>query len=131
MIDVTKREMRRAFSLHVESAGNASNLSERLLLIYAAETGLKALLMDQRKANIASQLPLIAELGHDLRGLLKELRARPTITVRVTRTIQKVPQHVECRSLHQAFRYGVELEDGDSVVLDLKAVCDWIRERMR
>jgi hypothetical protein len=131
MLHVSRREFHRAFVAHLSAAGNGDSGSTRLLLTYAAESGLKALVLEERRVDITSKLPLIHELGHDLRALLKELKARPNLMIRRTKTRQTVVQSVDCAALHQAFRYGIDIDDSAGVTADLKAVCDWILERMQ
>jgi hypothetical protein len=113
------------------AAGASDTMPERLLLIYALECGMKALIMKERGAEITSELPLIINIGHDLRECLKALYAPPRLTLRNTKTKQKSKQDVRPSVLHQAFRYNIEVEDVTDITAELKEVHEWLKERMR
>jgi hypothetical protein len=130
-LHTTRREFERGYRDNTRTAGPGQTAPERLLLIYGLECGLKAQIMKERRAENTSELPLISEIGHDLRECLKALRAPADLTLRVTRTIQKKQQLVKNSLLHQAFRYGIELEDSADVVAELQKVRRWLTERMR
>lgn len=130
-LHATRRELRRSFSDNLEASGDCGSPPEALLLVYALESGMKSAIMTERSADHTSQLPMIEEIGHDLRECLKALRAPAKLTIRATSTRQRLRQVVSPTNLHQAFRYGVELEDRDGIVDDLQAVRKWLMERLR
>jgi hypothetical protein len=130
-LDTTRREFERGYIANTRTAGAGLNAPERLLLFYGLECGLKAQIMKERRAEITSELPLIREIGHDLRECLKALHAPADLTLRAARTIQKKQQLVPNSLLHQAFRYGIELDDSAGVVAELQKVRRWLIERMR
>lgn len=131
MIHATRREFERGFRTHIEHCKVCTNASTRLLLFYAIECGLKALIMLNHRVDHTEKLPMIEMLRHDLRECLKQLRAPATLQIRNTNTRQQVKQFVSPDQLHQAFRYGIEVENASEVIGDLNAVRDWIIKRMQ
>lgn len=129
MLMTTRREMERAFRTHSVQCNAGSSGSHRLLLVYAAECGLKALIMQNARADDTRKLPQ-GGFNHDLREGLKQVRAPGILTVRGTITRQRTPQTVVPQNLHLAFRYGVHVEDEPGVVADLTAVILWLQERV-
>lgn len=67
MLSVTRREFERAYRAHLAKCAVVGGTSERLLLFYAVECGLKALVLQSRKADDSSKLPSGFQIGHDLR----------------------------------------------------------------
>jgi len=114
----------------LDASGDCANAPKALLLIYALECGMKSVIMTQRSADHTSQVALIEEIGHDLRECLKALRAPAILRIRNTKTKQKAVQDVMPRNLHQAFRYGVDIEDRNKVIEDLQAIREWLEERV-
>lgn len=125
MIHATRREFERAFRFHLSLAGTCVTTSQRLLLVYAVECGLKALIMANEGVEITSRLK--TDIGHDIREGLKRLRS--TLVVRQVRTQQQVPQLVQPRQLHEAFRYAILIDD-QQVIPELIRVVEWIRQRL-
>ncbi|MEW1828926.1 hypothetical protein [Streptomyces sp. NPDC088196] len=121
MVDVGVRQLERSRD-RLEQGGEVlvdvdDQATGGLLLFYSAECGLKAEVMRRRGLRDTSQLP--EELRtHDLRALAQELRlspetqdalkgcARPRVN---GRALQKVESH----ALHEAWRYGADLEADD------------------
>ena len=130
-LHATRRDLDRAYLANIKAVDTCSGGPASLLLFYGLECGLKAVIMKERGANITSELPLIAEIGHDLRACLKALNAPATLKLSSTRTKQERTQTVANPLLHQAFRYGVELEDGKEIIEELKKVHEWLIRRMR
>lgn len=138
MLNVSRREMTRAYR-ELEKAARHLNAAEQqdpactrpgyLVLFYAAECGIKAALMKERKAETSVALDEDARIGHDLRKGLKQLGWRGELRKNY-KTRQKAPQDVSSDRLHEAFRYGVELDDEAAVVNELKIVVSWIKERL-
>lgn len=129
MLITTRREMERAFRTHCSYHGLNNSSSHRLLLVYAVECGLKALIMQDRRVNDTQGLAPDYDISHDLREGLKLVRAPRVLAIRRTITKQKNPQNVFPKELHQAFRYGIHIEDEPGVVDDLKKVVAWLKEK--
>ena len=132
MLRATRREMEKSHRIHRTSSNAGSSASQKLLLVYAVECGLKALLMHEHRVDTYSDLPEAAKINHDLREALKQLRAPASMRVRtVTTRHQRNPQEtVHPNELHQTFRYGIPIADETDVIADLNSVAEWIKERL-
>jgi hypothetical protein len=65
--------------------------------------------MSQHKVSQYSTLPADAQIGHDIRAGLKQLRAVATVRVVTTTHGQDPQEDVHPADLHQAFRYDTRL----------------------
>jgi hypothetical protein len=97
--------------------------------VYAAECGLKALIMRNANVDDTSRLAIERQIGHDIREGLKQLRAGH-LDVRNTTTKQKNPQTVLPKHLHETFRYAIHISNETDVIGDLQAIIDWLKERL-
>ena len=73
-ITFTDREMQRAWRENSSAYHNHNGVrtnAHRLLLFYAVECGLKAVLMKKKKVNRTDLYPEILKKGHDINGLLE------------------------------------------------------------
>jgi hypothetical protein len=100
--------------------------SFKLLLTYAVECGLKVLLMNHYRVTEYAQLPEDAQIGHDLREGLKQLRCPEAIRAVRTTHGQGQQEDVHPVRLHEAFRYGIPLHLTNEVTDDLKKALNWI-----
>jgi hypothetical protein len=132
MLEVTRRELEKAYRQHRNHYGTCSSYPHRLLLVYCVECGLKALLMQFHRVDRYNQLPADLQVGHDIRAALKLLGAPPGLSIRQARTAHGRPpqQPVTPGELHQAFRYGIPIDPQAEVTQDLQAVVMWIEEQM-
>jgi hypothetical protein len=112
MVHVTLKEVEKAFNQHrqaFESSGNAISNTQRMVLFYAVECGLKAYFM--KKKDIRSTNPRsyskknVFEFNHDLNGLITELNINPTVPCAQAMDNSQI----ESAELHEAWRYGKEL----------------------
>jgi hypothetical protein len=126
MLKASKREMLKVYRVHKSHCGLCDTNSFRLLLTYAVECGLKVLLMEQHRVTEYAQLPQDAQIGHDLREGLKKLRCPEAIRVVRTTHGNGSQEDVHPMRLHEAFRYGIPLQDLSEVTEDLKNALDWI-----
>ena len=101
-----------------------------LLLFYATECGLKALLCRQRRVRGTEEL---TDLDHNLKGLIRELgiqandlSAPPSFRLRGESTPH------ECEMAHQAWRYGADVEPAEqSQLVDwLNRACHHLKETL-
>ena len=121
MVDVGMRQLRRSSDRlgrrGEDLAGSDDQATAGLLLFYSAECGLKAEVMQRMKLLDTSQLAYFLRT-HDLRLLAKELRLSPQSQsalqgcARPPNNGQAV-QKVEPPALHEAWRYGADLEPDD------------------
>jgi hypothetical protein len=73
-ITFTDREMQRAWRENFSASHNHNRVrtnAHRLLLFYAVECGLKAVLMKRKKVSRTDLYPEILKKGHDINGLLE------------------------------------------------------------
>lgn len=108
------------------------SLSEKLLLAYAVECGLKLLVMRDQKCEDYHSLPESNRTGHDLREALKIARAPAKLTIResVTRHGKPPQETVLPQYIHQCFRYGIDIVHDPEVVTQLRAALAWVKERL-
>jgi hypothetical protein len=130
MLRASQREMLKVYRVHKVHSGACNSASLRLILAYAVECGLKVLLMSHYKVTQYSDLPVEAQIGHDIRTGLKQLRATETIRFVRTNHGQDPQQDVPPANLHQAFRYGIPLTLTNEVTEDLQRVLAWIDARL-
>jgi hypothetical protein len=123
--------MERAYRAHEAASRTNRNDCGRLLLVYAAECGLKAAIMKRVNATDTSKIPTEKQIGHDLRGGLKELRAPAALRVNDTRTTQPEAQEIPPKRLHEAFRYGVGLDQSQRTEGELEAILVWLGEELQ
>jgi hypothetical protein len=126
-------ELRQAFRLHWSCARNGAQAPARLLLFYAAECGLKLVLLHRRRGLHTDHLPEHLRGSHDLRAMLKELRvgAReipPLHDPRLHSGGTAIPVH----AAHEAWRYGVRLhtQDEGHLVSALQQICSWVQKEL-
>ncbi|MYU07765.1 hypothetical protein GTY81_28645 [Streptomyces sp. SID8366] len=119
MVDVGVGELRRSrdrLEKQAQAAEHAGELpASGLLLFYAAECGLKAeLLRSVLQRNDTAGLPSDLR-SHDLRRLAKALNLKDPGSgpdpLRCRR--HRGGAWIECRELHEAWRYGAELRGDD------------------
>lgn len=72
--------------------------------------------------------PVLRERGHDLIAWAKELRLPARLTdIPDTIALKRDGKNIPVGSAHEAWRYGVEIDEGDETKLLkwLSAVCEW------
>ena len=115
-VPFTDRELmwawRELSAIATPSAGSSRKNPHRLLLFYAVECGLKAVLLKRQNRNLFDSED-INRTGHNLRQVLKELKVGAGLSVPenlqlepITQSQVKVPRNGDIRILHQAWRYG-------------------------
>jgi hypothetical protein len=130
-VNVGVRELQSSAKRHADVALSIkTSSSSSLLLVYAAECGLKAALM--KRTSIRDTSLLREDLRtHSLRKLARELRLPPVIDLNSLRCAHKSDKssYVDDHELHQAWRYGRDLKGDDevkahSVLLELLVWCE-------
>lgn len=118
MVDVGVRQLRasrdRLAARGREAQRNQDGATAGLLFFYAAECGLKGVWLQENGATDTSDLP--GDLrSHDLRALAKALRLsrEASDALKSCRRRHGGQNPIECRDLHQAWRYGAHLESQD------------------
>jgi hypothetical protein len=140
-IPFTDRELRRAYrelsELATPTPGTARKNPQRLLLFYAVECGLKAALLKRQQRRLFDGDD-IANTGHNLRKILKELKVGANLSLPENLMLQPVnqpqtPRHGDISILHQAWRYGGECvtpTDRDCEN-QLQEVLSWIQGELK
>ena len=119
-IPFTDRELRYAWrSLYQASAQHPRSNPHRLLLLYAIECGLKALWL-KRAGRTLFEATDIGQTGHDLKKIICYLHWNLSLPDRFhlpdvldARRNPVARRHNALENLHQAWRYGGQLEAPD------------------
>ncbi|MGI9279419.1 MAG: hypothetical protein ACR2PX_07295 [Endozoicomonas sp.] len=138
MIEVTDREMERAYRDHKKSSMSLkpNSFSGLTCLFYAVECGLKSVLM-KRQQQVTTEN--VESFGHNLNNMLDALRCEKSL--RLPNNIALEPlkrpqqQRNSCQSeLNQVWRYGVMLRDSKQLIeltSKLEQICSWIKQELR
>ncbi len=138
MIIFTFREMKNAWqnaNQAFESAAIKGNM-HRLLLFYAVESGLKAVLL-KREARQDSE-DMFADVLHDLNKLMDRLRVGADL--RLPSDIRLIPlklpirqRNAGCGEMNQVWRYGAKAQQPSDTELEAKlsAINEWIRGELQ
>lgn len=127
-IPVTRQELARAWRhLHQAACVTPRQAPHRLLVFYAVECGLKAVWLRRQAREVLEGVD-IDHLGHDLNQLFTELRIGHSLTsLPATITLKPLGKSPRVRGrsggvdvLHQAWRYGVEVQTPDDTLLEQK-----------
>lgn len=145
MIPFTDRELQRAWRDN-KSAYQVTNCTNahRLLLFYAVECGLKAVIMKQRKVNRTNLCPAIGEAQHNINRLLDFLNTVQSL--KLPEQLQMTPirdnrnrnnpeeRKVQIGQINQMWRYGgcsavKEMNDND-LEQKLWKISQWIEQEL-
>ena len=149
MISFSRRELERAWrTAYSASTVNPRTNAHRLLLFYAQECGLKAVVLKRRNEDFLSQ-PIMDEYStksveHDLNKLLNILRAGkklqlptklelPALKTRTTAN-GELKRPCEIGQINQAWRYGGVLDtphDDQKMELALEDVHKWLEGELK
>lgn len=116
------------YDLKAQPSEQFSSHSKYLLLFYAAECALKSRVLKEYKVGDYNKLPSEAQVDHDLNKLLSLLRCPFNVKLRVT-AYGKPKQSIEFFQLHQAWRYGKNLDPAgeQKAVEALERIIHWIK----
>ncbi len=151
MIHAKKREFRKAFNLHYNkynSNSSSSSKSEKLLLFYAIECGLKYLILDIYKKSSTKDFKIIlyegkklsdqfkGSQGHSIEKLLKILNVRSfNLPSLPTKMIDKGGKKVVANSseYNQVWRYGIEcdIEIESKIEKELLEILKYIKAEIK
>jgi hypothetical protein len=142
-IPFTRQEMQTGWSKNFQAYKKASppiHNAHRLLLFYAIECGLKAILMKRQGAELTSDCEDIARAQHDIDRLLQLLGAESALELNKTFSLpsltssQGKPQQrsVHKGKINQVWRYGGEFINNDSKVIEdkLLMISQWIMQEL-
>ena len=134
-LDVTAHQLKRAW-IRQRSAASVLAPTQRtsaaLLNFYAAECGLKAVLVRQLRVQTIAQVE--GYKNHDIRFFMKKLRmsALHVSDLRPCRTTHNPASVVDVSELHQAWRYGQDLHSDDeaATIKAIDSLHDWLSTRL-
>lgn len=143
-IPFTDRELKRAWrelsAIATPAIGSPRKNPHRLLLFYAVECGLKAVLLKRQNRDLFD-CKNISEIGHDLRHILKILNVGKSFSLPENLKLKSVEtshgnshsRHGDISILHQAWRYGGEcISPTDKSCEDqLQQVLNWIHGELK
>jgi hypothetical protein len=145
MIGFTNREIQRAWRNNLSASNVAfTGNPQRLLLFYAVECGLKAILMKRQNCGRTDKCKDISESKHNINKLLDCLNAGKCMTLPSTITMKTIydqnkkdQNQSKMRKLtpgeiNQMWRYGGESEQppGHELESKLKKIAQWIKQEL-
>jgi hypothetical protein len=127
-----KSDLKRAFIKHYELYNslqpNHHQMTRKLILFYAIETGLKYYLLGIiHKSNTDELHQYYDDIGHDIRRMLKEANRGGQFILEGFLTEGK--QWAEPGQFHQMWRYGIrakETGDENKAETVLKKIVEWL-----
>jgi len=130
-IHVGFSQLKRSFN-RMRAESQKGNLPHNyLLLFYAAECGLKAVLVRSKGARSTAGLD---ELTHNFGSMLRDLKIPPTVVSAPPRfkLIGDASGSFDSHDAHQAWRYGADVDrlDEAELVRWLRAVCSFSEGRI-
>lgn len=142
-IPFTDRELKRAWrelsAIALPAAGVSRKNAHRLLLFYAVECGLKAVLLKRQNRSVFGHED-IEKTGHNLRQVIKELKVGKEFTLPENLQIGPVNlngavhhRNGDIRILHQVWRYGGQCTapNDQDCEKQLEQVWKWIDGELR
>ena len=146
----TDREMRRAWEINLKVYTHLKTTNaHRLLLFYAVECGLKAVLMKRRQVNCTELCGEIQEAQHNINKLLDCLSAGEVLKLPSQLQMQPIKIQGETRErtldpgkINQVWRYGgsfVHIHSSSSASSDvqneniekqLNLISEWIKQEL-
>ena len=136
--EVSSQSLKSSFNRFDRASGvSPGDVPRRLLRFYAAECGLKAAIMKQRKLDSTNRLEDRLRT-HDLVRLAKELRLSPGACAgikpcRRPRVRDADRTTVPVEAVHEAWRYGARLDTADEkgFVAGLDSIVEWCGKVLR
>ena len=137
MIIFTFRELKTAWreaSQAFEITSEKGNV-HRLLLFYAVENGLKAVLLKRESRQDSENM--FADVLHDLNKLMDrlrvgaDLRLSPDIRLKSLKSAKQ--RNAGCGELNQVWRYGAKAQQPSDIELEAKllTINEWIRGELQ
>lgn len=141
MISFTDRELRKAWRENLEASQNNNRTKnpKNLLLFYATECGLKAVVLKNDGNSLTDESSIIKDAGHNLKELMRYLHIDGQFKLprylelnSVRRKGKKQERGAAIRDLNQVWRYGgkLPLEINEQIEEKLTEINDWIKENL-
>lgn len=138
MLPFTYHEIKRAWqqNLEVSNAETRKN-AHRLLLFYAVECGLKAVIMKREHSKRTDECTILSELGHDINGLLKHCCVGDQLQLKSVQMSDikdpKTSRQVKPKEFNQMWRYGGRTQDTPTdtdIENQLLKIVEWIETEL-
>ena len=139
MIPFTDREIQRAWRINLEASQVPSrNNAHRLLLFYAVECGLKAIIMKRQGKNRTDLCPNLAESRHNINKLLDCLSAGDSLKLpkdffmTTKKDLNKGDRKCKTEEINQMWRYGGTVDSNGDPDLEkqLTNISEWIKPQL-
>ena len=141
MIPFTDRELRRAWRENLDASQNINRAKnpKNLLLFYATECGLKAVVLKNDGNSLTDESSIINKAGHNLKDLMRYLHIDGQFKLpwhlelnSVRRKGRKQERGAAIKDLNQVWRYGGKLafEINKQIEEKLTEINDWIKDRL-
>ncbi|MDQ1351996.1 MAG: hypothetical protein QG657_2302 [Acidobacteriota bacterium] len=134
MIHAGFSELKRAFLVHSSASVDKDSISYNLLLFYAVESGLKSIYL--RWNNIPTTEKIVDEKltkSHNLSEWVQKLYLPASVSGKCPGfKLARDNKHYDVSQVHQAWRYGIEIDDPDQqeLVRWLETVRNLIKEHI-
>jgi hypothetical protein len=137
LIIFTFRELKTAWrnASQASDVVGGRNNTHRLLLFYAVENGLKAVLLKRESRQDSENM--FADVLHDLNKLMDRLRVgadlRLSSDIRLTCLKPDKQRNAGCGELNQVWRYGAKAQQPSDIELEAKlsTINEWIRGELQ
>jgi hypothetical protein len=139
MVDAKRRELEKSFKSHFSTytkrtnSTRNTNKSEKLILFYAIECGLKVMLLKKINRNSTKAFlehniykdKLKGTGGHDLKFLLREINYS---NVKFPKLVCNSGDDVEVKDYNQVWRYGIECNSSTEAEIEreLIKIAEWL-----
>ncbi|WP_422134821.1 hypothetical protein [Endozoicomonas sp. ALD040] len=135
-IEITQREMDRAFRSHHEATRHlpsSCNPSKLVCLFYAVECGLKSLIIKRERHQTSEGIDHYG-FEHNINKMLSHLRCgkKLRLPVNISLDTSKPNTHrdTDQSKLNQVWRYGVKIKnqaDHTHITQTLENICHWVK----
>jgi hypothetical protein len=139
MIPFTNREIQRAWRTNLEASNvKPRNNAHRLLLFYAVECGLKAIIMKRQGKDRTDLCPNLAESRHNINKLLDCLSAGNSLKlpkeflIKTKEDLNKGDRKCKTEEINQMWRYGGTVNSNGDPDLEkqLTNISEWIKPQL-
>ena len=139
MIPFTNREIQRAWRTNLEASNvKPRNNAHRLLLFYAVECGLKAIIMKRQGKDRTDLCPNLAESRHNINKLLDCLSAGNSLKlpkeflIKTKEDLNKGDRKCKTEEINQMWRYGGTVNSNGDPDLEkqLISISEWIKQEL-
>ena len=139
MIPFTDREIQRAWRTNLEASNvKPRNNAHRLLLFYAVECGLKAIIMKRQGKDRTDLCPNLAESRHNINKLLDCLSAGNSLKlpkeflIKTKEDLNKGDRKCKTEEINQMWRYGGTVNSNGDPDLEkqLTNISEWIKPQL-